>query len=96
MFSESLLNEAKVKLGKDVVNFRVSPNMDKAGLVLLAASSNDLDKLQDAISNDVDVKGELAKMLEKQLKLPVEVDYDYQGAGLSFKFDLYSIAKKVK
>jgi hypothetical protein len=95
-FSESLIKEAKVKLGKDVVNFRVSPNVKDVGLTLLAASSNDLDKLQDAITNDVDVKSELLKMLEKQLKLPMNIDYDYQGAGFSFKFDLYSIAKKVK
>lgn len=95
-FSESLIKEAKVKLGKDVVNFRVSPNVKDVGLTLLAASSNDLDKLQDAITNDVDVKSELLKMLEKQLKLPMNIDYDYQGAGFAFKFDLYSIAKKVK
>ena len=95
-FSESLIKEAKVKLGKDVVNFRVSPNVDKTGLVFMAASSNDLDKLQDAIASDVDVKGELVKILEKQLKLPVDIDYDYKGAGFSFKFDLYSISKKVK
>ena len=95
-FSESLIKEAKVKLGKDVVNFKVSPNVKDVGLTLLAASSNDLDKLQDAITNDVDVKGELLKMLEKQLKLPMNIDYDYQGAGFAFKFDLYSIAKKVK
>lgn len=95
-FSESLIKEAKLKLGKDVVNFRVSPNVRDAGLTLLAASGNDLDKLQDAIANDVDVKSELLKMLEKQLKLPMNIDYDYQGAGFAFKFDLYSIAKKVK
>jgi len=95
-FSESLIKEAKVKLGKDVVNFRVSPNVRDVGLTLLAASGNDLDKLQDAIANDVDVKSELLKMLEKQLKLPMNIDYGYQGAGFAFKFDLYSIAKKVK
>jgi len=30
------------------------------------------------------------------LKLPIDVDYGYQGAGYGFKLDLYSISKKLK
>ena len=93
-FSESLIKEAKVRLGSDSVNFKVMG--DNKGLTLIAASGNDLDSLQDAIANDVDVKGELRKTLEKQLKVPVEIDQSYSGAGFRFNIDFYSLAKKVK
>ena len=93
-FSESLIKEAKVRLGSDSVNFKVMG--DNKGLTLIAASGNDLDGLQDAIANDVDVKGELRKTLEKQLKVPVEIDNGYSGAGFRFNIDFYSLAKKVK
>ena len=93
-FSESLIKEAKMKLGSDSVNFKVMG--DSKGLTLIAASGNDLDGLQDAISNGVDVKGELRKTLEKQLKVPVEIDRGYDGAGFRFNIDFYSLAKKVK
>src|SRR6056300_1061735 len=93
-FGEGLIKEAKVKLGKDSVNFKVLG--DSKGLTLMAATGNDLDGLQDAIENDVDVKEELRKTLEKQLKIPVEVDRGYEGAGFRFNIDFYSLAKKVK
>jgi len=93
-FGEGIIREAKVRLGKDSVNFKVLG--DSKGLTLIAASGNDLDGLQDAIDNDVDVKGELRKTLEKQLKVPVEIDGGYDGAGFRFNIDFYSLAKKVK
>lgn len=93
-FGEGIIKEAKVRLGKDSVNFKVMG--DSKGLTLIAASGNDLDGLQDAIENDVDVKEELRKTLEKQLKVPVEVDRGYDGAGFRFNIDFYSLAKKVK
>lgn len=93
-FGEDIIREAKVRLGKDSVNFKVMG--DSKGLTLIAASGNDLDGLQDAIDNDVDVKGELRKTLEKQLKVPVEIDGGYDGAGFRFNIDFYSLAKKVK
>ena len=93
-FGEGLIKEAKVRLGKDSVNFKVLG--DSKGLTLIAATGNDLDGLQDAIENDVDVKEELRKTLEKQLKIPVEVDRGYEGAGFRFNIDFYSLAKKVK
>ena len=92
--NETLIKEAKVRLGKDSVNFKVMG--DNKGLTLIAASGNDLDGLQDAIANDVDVKDELRKTLEKQLKVPVDIDHDYSGAGFRFNIDFYSLAKKVK
>lgn len=92
--NETFIKEAKVRLGSDSVNFKVMG--DSKGLTLMAASGNDLDGLQDAIENDVDVKEELRKTLEKQLKVPVEVDRGYDGAGFRFNIDFYSLAKKVK
>ena len=93
-FGEGLIKEAKVRLGNDSVNFKVLG--DSKGLTFIAATGNDLDGLQDAIENDVDVKDELRKTLEKQLKIPVEVDRGYEGAGFRFNIDFYSLAKKVK
>ena len=92
--SEVLVKEAKVKLGSDSVNFKVMP--DKTGLTLIAASGDDLDSLQNAIAGGADAKDVLRKTLEKQLKVPVDIDYDYKGAGFRFKIDFYSLAKKVK
>ena len=62
----------------------------------MAATSKDLDLVQDAIVNDVDVKGELRKTLEKQLKIPVDIDRSYEGAGYRFSIDFTALAKQVK
>ena len=90
----ALLAEAKMKLGKDSANFKVFGT--KSGLILMAATSKDLDSVQDAIVNDVDVKGELRKTLEKQLKIPVNIDRSYEGAGYRFSIDFTALAKQVK
>lgn len=69
-------------------------------LVAIAKSSKDLDVVQDYIANqgtNDEVLGiVIAKAVEKQLKLPIEVDFAYPGAGFGLKFDLYSISKKLK
>ena len=92
--TETLIREAKMKLGKDSANFKVFGT--KSGLTLMAATSKDLDLVQDAIVNDVDVKGELRKTLEKQLKIPVDIDRSYEGAGYRFSIDFTALAKQVK
>jgi len=92
---ESVIKEAaKLKLGKDSVSFKVMG--DKGGLTILPTTGNDLDKVQDAIENDIDVKEELRKSLEKQLKIPVEIERGYEGGGFRFIIDFYSLAKQVK
>ena len=79
------------------VDFRIGPGRGDTHLTAIAKSSKDLDELQTAIINrgvNDDVIGNIiAKAIEKKLKLPVDVDYGYQGAGYGFKFDLYSITK---
>jgi len=92
--NESQLKEFKHKVGSETIQFKVSPY--RTGISLIAASGNDLDKLQDVMSSGDEVKGEIRKSLEKKLRIPIEIDRDYEGAGFGFKIDLYALAKMVK
>jgi hypothetical protein len=82
------------------VDFTISSGQKDTHLTALAKSSKDLDELQTAIINrgvNDDMIGTIiAKAIEKKLKLPIDVDHSYQGAGYGFKLDLYSIANKLK
>lgn len=84
------------------VNFKISPGSMRGSthLIVMAKSSKDLDILDDVISNrdnnDEIIGKIIATALEKKLKLPIDFDYGYQGAGFGFKFDLWSIADKLK
>jgi hypothetical protein len=83
------------------VNFKISPvSLKDTHLTAIAKSSKDLDVLQNSIaergSNDEIIGKVIAKALENKLKLPIDFDYGYQGAGFGFKFDLWSIADKLK
>lgn len=82
------------------VDFRIIPGGRDTHLTAIAKSSKDLDELQTAIINrgvNDDIIGNIiAKAIEKKLKLPIDVDHSYQGAGYGFKFDLYSITKGLK
>lgn len=82
------------------VDFRITPGRGDTHLTAIAKTSDDLDELQDAILNrgmNDDVIGKIiATALEKKLKLPVDLDYGWEGAGFGFKFDLYSIVKKLR
>jgi len=82
------------------VDFRIMPANKETHLSAIAKSSKDLDELQTAILNrgaGDDVIGNIiAKVIEKKIKLPIDVDHSYSGAGYGFKFDLYSIANKLK
>lgn len=81
------------------VNFMISPGRNETNLVAMAKSSKDLDELQTAIinrgGNDDTIGNIVAKSVENKLKLPVEFDYSYKGAGYGLKLDFYSIAKKL-
>ena len=92
--NESQLKEFKHKVGSETIQFKVSPY--RTGISLIAASGNDLDKLQDVMGSEDEVKGEIRKSLEKKLRIPIEIDRGYEGAGFGFKIDLYSLAKMVK
>jgi len=92
--NESQLKEFKHKVGSETIQFKVSPY--RTGISLIAASGNDLDKLQDVMGSEDEVKGEIRKSLEKKLRIPIEIDRGYEGAGFGFKIDLYALAKMVK
>ena len=60
----------------------------------------DLDVLQQVISDtddaDTGIKEVIRQTIEKKLKLPIDIDYGYMGAGFAFKFDMYSIIDQLK
>ena len=93
--------KVNIKAGGDKYNvdFNVSPQLKNKGLVAMAKSSKDLDKLQSAIAaragGDDLIGAIILKALEKKLKLPMEIDRSYEGAGYGFVLDFYSIAKKL-
>jgi len=81
------------------INFTITPTKGN-GFSAIAKSSKDLEKLQGAISSatkgDSTVPAMLRHGIEIRLGIPVEIDYDYKGAGYGFKLDMYSIIKKLK
>ena len=81
------------------VDFKVLPQPKNKGLIAMAKSSKDLDELQTAIINrgvnDDMIGAIILKALEKKLKLPMEIDRNYEGAGYGFVLDFYSISKKL-
>jgi hypothetical protein len=81
------------------LNFTITPTKG-SGFSAIASSSKDLDILQKAISSatkgDSTVPNMLRHSFERKLGVPVEIDYDYNGAGFGFKIDMYSLVKKIK
>lgn len=80
------------------IQFSVSPTRD-GGFSVGAKSSKDLDKLQDLISSEdssLVVQKGIQKYIESKLKLVVDIDYNYPGAGYGFKLDMYSLLDKLK
>ena len=82
------------------VDFKIMPGQRDTDLIAIAKSSKDLDELQTAIinrgANDDMIGVIISKVIEKKLKLPIDVDHSYEGAGYGFNFDTYSIAQKLK
>jgi hypothetical protein len=81
------------------VDFTLTPT--KGGsFAAIAKSLKDLETLQRAIpmgAGGDDLIGKIiAGQIEKQTKLPIDVDYDYRGAGFGFKIDMYSLVKSIK
>ena len=81
------------------VDFTLVPTKG-GGFSAIAKSSKDLETLQRAIP--LGVRGDdliskiLANKIEKQTKLPIDVDFDHKGAGFGFKIDMYSLLKSIK
>ena len=95
--------KTKFKLGSETyqVQFTLTPySTGKSGFAAIPKSTKDLETLQRAIP--LGVKGDdligkiLAGQIEKQIKIPVEPDYGYSGAGFGFKIDMYSLVKSIK
>jgi hypothetical protein len=81
------------------VEFKFIPQLKNKGLIAMAKRSKELDALQLAIADraggDELIDYIILKELDKKLKLPVEIDHSYDGAGYGFVFDFYTIAKKL-
>ena len=81
------------------VDFTLVPTKG-GGFSAIAKSSKDLDTLQRAIPMGVRGDDLIAKIIagqiEKQTKLPIDVDFDHKGAGFGFKIDMYSLLKSIK
>ena len=93
--------KARFKLGSETfqVDFTIVPTKG-SGFSAIPKSSKDLETLQRSIPLGVrgdDLIGKiLAGQIEKQIKVPVEPDYDHKGAGFGFKIDMYSLVKSIK
>ena len=88
----------KIKGKVETVEFSLSPTKS-GGFTVMAKSSKDLDKLQDLISSEdssMVVQKGIQQYIESKLKLAVDTDYDYRGAGYGFKIDMYSLLSKLK
>ena len=89
------------KMGGETFNveFTIVPTKG-SGFSAIAKSSKDLETLQRAIPLGVRGDDLIAKIIagkiEKQVKLPIDVDYNHQGAGFGFKIDMYSFVKSIK
>lgn len=102
-FIDSMVNEqvAKVKLshskGDVLVNFGVmSSGISESGQVIfMAKSGKDLDKLyhfEQSVIQDT-----IVEYLNKQFKeVQFIKDWQYEGAGFSFKIDMGYLIKKIK
>ena len=90
------ITEAKVKVGKETLNFSVSPmGQDKNGLVFILSSAADLDKRDEAGITDREIQTAIVKSLNKNFKKKVDfiIDNGYNGAGYAFKVDNYQLAR---
>jgi|TARA_R110002074_G_scaffold396035_2_gene584948 hypothetical protein len=94
---QNILNEANIKVNNVTANFRViaTPTSLNNMIRFIAASSKDLDILQD-ISKD-EIREAILKYANKQFReikfLPVKYD---EGAGYGFKIDLNTVLKRLK
>jgi hypothetical protein len=88
----------KLKSNTYSAEFNVAPIIKDGGIACMAKTSKDLDVLQDIISNTNEgliIQKALQVHLESKLKLPIDINFDYKGAGYGFKIDMYSLVKKL-
>ena len=88
----------KIQGKREDIEFSLSPTKD-GGFAVIAKSSKDLDKLQDLVSSEnssMVVQKGIQQYVESKLKLAIDIDYNYRGAGYGFKLDMYSLLGKLK
>ena len=88
----------KIQRKSEIIEFTTSLTRD-GGFSVIAKSSKDLDKLQDLIASEdsaLVVQKGIQKYIESKLKLAIDSDYNYRGAGYGFKLDMYSLLDKLK
>ena len=88
----------KIKGKSEVIEFTTSLTKG-GGFSVIAKSSKDLDKLQDLIASEnssMVVQKGIQQYIESKLKLAIDTDYNYRGAGYGFKLDMYSLLSKLK
>ena len=94
---KDILNEATIKVNNIPAKFTVvaKPGSMNNIIQFIAASSKDLDSLQD-VSKD-DIRAAILAYANKQFReikfLPV---HNYQGAGYAIKIDFETVIKKLK
>ena len=80
------------------VDFIVNTTM-YTDLIFIAKTSKDLDvidELKDTDAGDRPIREGIKQMIEKQLKIDINHDWNYDGAGYGFNLDMYGIIKKLK
>ena len=74
------------------VEFKFIPQLKNKGVIAMDALQL---AIADRAGGDELIDYIILKELDKKLKLPVEIDHSYDGAGYGFVFDFYTIAKKL-
>ena len=80
------------------VDFRVSTSRH-TDIIRIAKSTKDLeilDVLRDTEEGDRPIQEGLKKKIEFRLNVPINIDFNYNGAGYGFNVDFYGVIDKLK
>lgn len=83
----------------EAINYRLSYQFGKGGLLAMAATGKDNDK-ELAIGDPDSIGKDIEDTINSQLKkfragFTVEQDHGYQGAGYSFYFNMFDLIKRL-
>ena len=83
----------------EAINYRLSYQFGKGGLLAIAATGKDNDK-ELAIGDPGSIGKDIEDTINSQLKkfragFTVEQDHGYQGAGYSFYFNMFDLIKRL-
>ena len=97
---KSLITEGKrisVSIGGEKINFTTMVGRDNK-LIFIAASSEELDKLEDIKSYlpKNAIENAISAYLEAVLRIPFIHDPKYPGAGYAFSIDMDTLLNKLK